>query len=199
MTTLWQETDLARWSSALAHYPAAIETHGVNRLPELDAWYRQELPGILAARVAEGHGRLTHGELVRVTEWKMKRGVWRARNLVLVRGNAADEVEHASTAAFAALPDLRKPLTALTKLAGVGPATASAVLAAVRPDLFPFFDDVIAAQIPGLGPVAFTIAYYARYAAQLRDRATALGPPWTAHQVGQALWASAAYGMRSVE
>ena len=191
MMTLWQETDLARWSSALEHYPAAIEAHGVNRLPELDAWYRQELPGLLAARVAGGHGRLTHDELVRVTEWKMKRGVWRARNLVLVRGNAADEVERASTAAFAALPDLRKPLAALTKLAGVGPATASAVLAAVRPDLFPFFDEVIAAQIPDLGPVAFTTAYYTRYAAQLRDRAAALGPPWAAHQVGQALWANA--------
>jgi hypothetical protein len=191
MTTLWQETDPARWSRALEHYPAAIEAHGVNRLPKLDAWYRQELPGLLAARIAEGQGRLTYDELVRVTEWKMKRGVWRARNLVLVRGNAADEVERASVAAFAALPDLRKPLTALTQLAGVGPATASAVLAAVRPDLFPFFDDVIAAQIPDLGPVAFTAAYYARYAAQLRDRAAVLGPPWTAHQVGQALWANA--------
>jgi hypothetical protein len=191
MTTLWPETDLARWSSALENYPTAIVAHGINRLPELDAWYREELPMVLAARVAEGQGRLTRDELVRVTEWKMKRGVWRARNLVLVRGNDPDAVERTSMVAFAALPDLRKPLTALTQLAGVGPATASAVLAAVRPDLFPFFDDVIAAQIPDLGPVAFTTAYYTRYAAQLRDRAAALGPPWTAHQVGQALWASA--------
>ena len=68
---------------------------------------------------------------------------------------------------------------------------ASAVLAAARPDIYPFFDEVVAQQIPGLGPVAFTPAYYGRYADRLRARAGELGGGWTAHAVGQALWAAA--------
>src|SRR3712207_8361368 len=52
----------------------------------------------------------------------------------------SDEVVAASRRAFAAIPDDRAPLRLLGELKGVGPATASAVLAAYRPDLYPFFD-----------------------------------------------------------
>ncbi|HEX5504960.1 MAG TPA: hypothetical protein VFW96_20240 [Thermomicrobiales bacterium] len=191
MAELWPDYDCAAWARALAAYPAAVAARGASRLPELDAWYREELPGVLAGRAPM---RLTHGELVRVTEWKMKRGVWRARNLALVRGNDPAEVRRLSVEAFALMPEPRQPVARLATLAGVGPATASAVLAAARPDVYPFFDEVIAAQIPDLGPVAFTPAYYARYAERLRERAARLAATcpdagWTAHAAGQALWA----------
>ena len=75
-------------------------------------------------------------------------------------------------------------------LAGVGPATASAVTAAVAPELYPFFDELVAAQVPGLGKVAWTLSYYGRYAAALRERADALGAPWTPVMVERALWSS---------
>ena len=78
----------------------------------------------------------------------MKRGVWRARNLVLVRGNDPETVGQLSEEGFALLPDPRKPLARLTRLAGVGPATASAVLATVSPEVYPFFDELVADQIP---------------------------------------------------
>jgi hypothetical protein len=188
MAALWQDDDPAAWSAALATYPVVVEARVVSRLPELDAWYRDELPGLLAARSPV---LITHDELVRVTEWKMKRGAWRARNLVLVRGNDPAEVERASREAFALVPEPRKPVARLADLAGVGPATASAVLAAVHPDLYPFFDEDVASQIPDLGPVAFTMPYYLRYAARLRERAAQLGGGWNAHTVGQALWAVA--------
>ncbi|MDQ2807758.1 MAG: hypothetical protein M3Z04_12750, partial [Chloroflexota bacterium] len=73
---------------------------------------------------------------------------------------------------------------------------ASAVLAALRPDLYPFFDEAVALQIPTLGPVRFTAAYYAVYAEQLRAQAAALTAAcapaaWTAQAVGQALWTHA--------
>ena len=55
----------------------------------------------------------------------------------------------------------------LTRLAGVGPATASAVLATAAPAVYAFFDEVVATQIPGLGPVAFSSGYYQRYAEAL--------------------------------
>ena len=47
----------------------------------------------------------------------------------------------------------------------------------------------MAAQIPALGKVAWTLGYYAKYAAALRDRATALGAEWTPVLVERALWA----------
>src|SRR3712207_2770749 len=105
MGSLWAQDDPAAWAAALESYPAVIEARVVSRLPELDAWYRDELPGLLAGR---SPGHLTLDELVRVTEWKMKRGAWRARNLVLVRGNDPDEVERASREAFALIPEPRK-------------------------------------------------------------------------------------------
>ncbi|HEX2206817.1 MAG TPA: hypothetical protein VHG93_03990 [Longimicrobium sp.] len=188
METLWKSDEPAEWQAALDRYEAVIERQGVARLPELDRWYRTELPGAIAARRAP---HVTHDELVRVTEWKMARGIFRPRNLVLVRGNPADVVEKTSTAALAAIPDPKRPIALLAELAGVGPATASAIAAAAGPDLYPFFDELVAAQVPGLGPVAFTPAYYAKYAAALRDRATELGAPWTPASVEQALWAHA--------
>src|SRR5690606_14249810 len=115
--------------------------------------------------------RVLHAELVRLTEWKMARGVWRARNLVLVRGNDPEAVESASAAAMSRVPDARGPIAELTKLAGVGPATASAVAAAAAPEVYPFFDELVAAQVPGLGPVKYTAGYYAKYSDALRDRA----------------------------
>ncbi len=190
MSDLWANDDRAAWAAMLARYPEVVAAQGVSRLVELDRWYREALPGALAARVPL---QITHDELIAVTEWKMKRGVWRARNLALVKGNDPDEVRRLSAEGFALLPDPRKPLARIAQLAGVGPATASAVLAANRPDIYPFFDELVADQIPGLGPVAFTAGYYARYAERLRQRATALdtpASPWTAHTVSQALWAA---------
>lgn len=190
MTTLWTSTDPAHWAAMLATYPEVVAAQHVSRLNELDQWYRETFPTTLTSRTPPA---ITLEELVQITEWKMKRGVWRARNLALVRSNDPALVATLSTAAFTLLPDQRKPLTQLINLAGVGPATASAVLAARQPDVFPFFDELVADQIPGLGKVAFTTGYYHRYAEALRQRATALsssGAAWTAHAVSQALWAA---------
>jgi hypothetical protein len=52
-------------------------------------------------------------------------------------------VESASRKAFTALPDLSKAIAELTVLKGVGPATASAVLAAYAPDVAPFMSDEV--------------------------------------------------------
>jgi hypothetical protein len=178
--------DPALLAGALARYDEAIERVAASRLPELDVWYRRELPALLGARAP---AFATRDELVRVTEWKMKRGTWRANNLLLVRSNAAAEVERATAEGFAAIEEPRRPVAAIVTLAGVGPATASALLAALRPDRFPFFDEVVARELPELGPVAFTLPYYLRYAERLRAEAARIGEPWTAHAVAQALWA----------
>jgi hypothetical protein len=102
-----------------------------------------------------------------------------------------------STAPAPAPKELLAPVRALAKLRGIGPATVSAVLAAVLPERYPFLEDVIAAQVPTLGPPAFTPRYYAAYAEALRARAATLAARcpaggWTPHAVDLALWATAA-------
>ena len=189
---LWKNNQCAIWHAALERYPAIIAAQRVNGLAELDAWYRDELPALIAAR---SPAHITRAELERVTVWKMKRGVWREHNRLLVQSNAPARVQKTSRAAFAAIPDPRKPVDLLSQLAGVGPATASGVLACIAPVLYPFFDELVAMQIPGLGKVAFTATYYQRYAAQLRERAARLQKAcahfeWTAHAIGQALWSA---------
>ncbi|MBY0488629.1 MAG: hypothetical protein K2R93_02195 [Gemmatimonadaceae bacterium] len=184
--TLFVADDLARWHAAHASYPAMIAAHPVARLQALDRWYREELPAAIRARDPM---TITHEEMVKVTEWKMARGVWRAPNLVKVKANTPDAVDAAGRAAAAQLGTLNKAIGAFTELDGVGPATASAVLAIMDPSRYPFFDEEVAKQVPALGPVAWTLAYYRRYAEALVTRAQALGSAWSPVMVEQALWA----------
>lgn len=69
--------------------------------------------------------------------------VARPRLMDFVKGLDDAVVESASRKAFAALPDLSRAITELTVLKGVGPATASAVLAAYAPDVAPFMSDEV--------------------------------------------------------
>ena len=192
-TKLWNRADCATWDAARSRYQDVLDANGGGRLVELDRWYHEELSGLIGAREPAWLGL---DELVRVVEWKMHRGVYRARNLQLARGNSATEVETASREALAEAPHPTAPIARLARLKGVGPATASAVLAAARPDVYPFFDDVVAAEIPDFGRADFTLKVYGHYADRLRERAAllAVGCPtggWTPHAVGCALWAAA--------
>lgn len=186
---LWSTESDSAWRNALAAYDDVIASQSTGKLAELDRWYQHELQPAIASR-AKPH--VTHDELVKLTEWKMSRGVWRARNLVLVRGNDPQTVIDTSTAALALVPHPTKPIAKLAELSGVGPATASAVAATYAPEVYPFFDELVANQVPGLGAVAFTMGYYGKYAAALRDRAVKLGGDWTAARVERALWANGA-------
>lgn len=204
---LWNEETCDRWHAALDAYDDVIDAQGVTHLADHDRWFREEFPRLLAgrrgdpARGAANAPYCTRDDLVRATKWKMARGVWRARNLMLVQGNEERDVEAASREALAAIPDPRRPILALTRLAGVGPATASAVLATAAPDRYPFFDDLVAIQIPSLGEVKFTTAYYLAYADRIRARAAELsercphgagrsGASWMPHALDRALWSA---------
>ncbi|MBI4674344.1 MAG: hypothetical protein HY741_22095 [Chloroflexi bacterium] len=197
---LFASTNCSEWRDALAQYDALILAHAVNQLPEIDAWYRNELPRVLASRQP---AYVTKEEFLETLRWKMKRGDWREWNRVRVANTDARVIKKHAQDAFAAARDLdaeiptaskecKRPLQILCELDGVGPATASAVLAAYRPDLYPFFDEWIARQIPNLGKVAFTASYYWKYADALRGKAKELkelcGMGWIVQEVGQALW-----------
>ena len=186
MPTLWPDRSERAWRLALARYPDVVAAQGVARLAELDAWYQDELSAAVSGRRPP---HATHADLVRLTEWKMARGVWRAPNLVRVRNVPPEDVKAASTEALAAAPDPKRPIAILSRLDGVGPATASALLAAARPETYAFFDELVAAQVPELGRVAWTLGYYLKYAAALRARAAELRGDWTPAMIERALWA----------
>jgi hypothetical protein len=184
--SLWDSASPFEWAASLARYDEVVSRQGVAALAALDHWHAHALPTRIRERTPPC---VVHDELVRLTEWKMARGVWRAPNLILVKGNAPEKVEAISTQAFAQAPHPTAPIAMLATLAGVGPATASAAAAAFLPTVYPFFDELVAAQIPGLGKVAWTMSYYGRYANALRARATTLGADWTPVMIERALWA----------
>lgn len=65
-------------------------------------------------------------------------------------------VKSASQKAFQSLPDISKAISELTVLKGVGPATASALLAAYAPDVAPFMSDEVKL---GLGFLPFSFSF----------------------------------------
>ena len=201
---LWNTQKCEMWREKLNQYEALLLAHQVNQLPEIDAWYRNELPRVLATRKP---AYATKDEFLEILRWKMKRGDWREYNRIRIANTDAPTIKKIAQDAFAAARDLssevetkskeyKKPIQIFCELDGVGPATASAALAAFRPDLYPFFDEwiarQIAAQIEGLGKVAFTPSYYWKYADALRLKANELTKrckqEWRAQDVGQALW-----------
>ncbi len=198
--TLWNTKPCKAWRKKWSQYDALIVAHAVNQLPEIDAWYRNELPRLLTPR---NPAHVTKDEFLEILRWKMKRGDWREYNRIRIANTDARVIQNAAQAGLTAARDLdtnvptaskeyKRPIQIVCELDGVGPATASALLAAYRPDLYPFFDEWIGKQIEGLEKVAFTPAYYWKYADALRTKAKELqkrcGAEWNAQEVGQALW-----------
>lgn len=198
--TLWNTTACKPWRDAHSQYDALLLAHQINELDKIDAWVRGELPRLLASRTPP---YVAKDEFLEILRWKMKRGDWREYNRIRIVNTDARAIKKAAQDGLAAARDLdpavptaskeyKRPVQLICELDGVGPATASAVLAALRPDLYPFFDEWIARQIEGLGKVTFTPGYYWKYADALRTKAAELnkkcGDEWNAQEVGQALW-----------
>ncbi|KAF4368187.1 hypothetical protein F8388_022820 [Cannabis sativa] len=74
-------------------------------------------------------------------QWKLTCGKWRSRLLNFVLGLDDDLVKSSSEKGFQSLPNVSKALSELMFLKGVGPATASAILADYALDVAPFMSD----------------------------------------------------------
>jgi len=203
---------------------SGMAAEGKKDLPALDTFWRTTLPGLLRERQNEDKEKacwLTKAELVQVMKWKLTRGKMRPL-MNLVQGNDPATVKRISKVALTAAQagDIAGAITLMSgpELKGIGPATASAVLAAYRPELFPFMADeptLIVLGESGGGKLKYNLAEYLKFQKAVVKKCNELdnavkgkkneispGEPLTADEIGRALWCvskAAALGKSFVE
>ncbi|KAG8009114.1 hypothetical protein GBF38_011728 [Nibea albiflora] len=135
---------------------------------------------------AKAKGKKPGGKLLDLDKWP--------RLQQLVASNSEDTVEKCSRKAFSLLPDVQAAIAELSSLKGVGPATASAVIAAGAPEQTAFMSDEAMESVPGLKPIQYTAKHYALYLGKMVERTEKLNKvdphqDWTPHRLEMCLWA----------
>ncbi|XP_057469840.1 uncharacterized protein LOC130758873 isoform X1 [Actinidia eriantha] len=183
-------SDVHLWREALSSYKAHMESLNKPNLVSLDDFYTDELPLLIRQRNPNPH--ITTPELSKLMQWKLTRGKWRPRLLDFVSSLDEALVKSASQKAFKSLPDVSKAVSELTVLKGVGPATASAVLAAYAPDVAPFMSDE--AMVAAIGSSKdYTLKQYLVFVDKLQAKSKELsaeGDIFTPSDVERALWSA---------
>jgi len=175
------------------HAKAHNKSSKPETLLKLDKWYQNELPKKIKSRAKEGRF-LTHDEIVQTIKWKLARGQFRPRLKDLVQMNTPRVVMQETKKAFRALAkkrDLEDAAKALCNLKGVGPAMASAVLAAGAPDEAPFMADEVLLAMPDIEGIDYTMKEYMKLVEKTREcmeRLNSQGGSWTPHKVELAVW-----------
>merc|ERR1712001_38194 len=158
-------------------------------LLKLDKWYQNELPKKIKSRGKEGH--MTHEELVQLIKWQLARGKYYPQLTNLVRINTPRAVQTESRKAFRKLPNLEAAITTLCGLKGVGTTLASAVLAAMAPELAPFMADECLLSMPEVEGIDYTMKEYIKLVEKTKEcveRLNAQGGDWTPHKVEMTVW-----------
>ncbi|XP_026056504.1 uncharacterized protein LOC113042132 [Carassius auratus] len=186
---VWRAVHGKYWTVVEAK--AAVKGKTSGKLLQLDRWFQEELPAAISARSKRS---LTHAELVKIMEWKLTKGKFRPRLQQLIGSNSEEAVQSSTSKAFGLLPDVQAAITELCKLKGVGPATASAVLAAGAPGEVAFMADEAVESIAELRPVEYTAKHYALFLQKILNKTSQLNKAdsqrdWTPHRVEQCLWA----------
>lgn len=188
-------SDPAVWRKVFEKYWEVVEVKSsgkgkAGKLRSLDKWYQEELPKIISAR-AQRH--ITRDELSKLMEWKLTRGKFRPRLQQLIASNSEEVVQNCSKKAFNLLPDVQAAIMELSTLKGMGPATASAVLAAGAGDQAAFMADESVESIAELRPVQYTAKHYLLYLDYITQKTKHLNSvdsqsDWTPHRVEICLW-----------
>merc|ERR1712226_1519927 len=165
-----------------------------------DKWYQNELPKKIKSRGKDAH--LVHDELVQTIKWKLARGKFRPNLVNLVQMNTPRVVMQETKKAFRKLQktnDLQAVIQGLCNVKGVGPAMASAVMAAGAPHAAPFMADECLLAMPEIDSLDYTMKEYMRYVDYVKvcvDRLNSQEFPgitlgeeaWTPHKVELAVW-----------
>merc|ERR1712029_252244 len=163
---------------------------------KLDKWYQNELPKKIKSRGKDAH--LFHDELVQTIKWKLQRGKFRPNLVNLVQMNTPRVVMQDTKKAFRNLQkknDLQAAANVLCNIKGVGPAMASAVLAAGAPHMAPFMADECLLAMPDVKGLDYTMREYMRFVDYVKACVERLnsqgGTTWTPHTVELAVWTHA--------
>jgi len=174
-------------------------------LIKLDKWFQNDLPKKIKSRGKEAH--ITHEELVQTIKWKLARGKFRPRLKDLITMNTPRMVVQESKKSFRNLfkrNDLEASISSLCTLKGVGPAMASAVIAAAAPEVAPFMADECLLSMPDIEGIDYTMKEYMKYVEKTKECVERLNSqtqgspnPWTPHRVELAIWTHyVAYDMK---
>eukprot|EP00041_Stephanoeca_diplocostata_P025655 m.677040 g.677040 ORF g.677040 m.677040 type:complete len:176 (-) comp22793_c0_seq8:2139-2666(-) len=138
---MWDNAESAddkEWIEALSSYGLCIaavsdKTKPTKGLSKVDQWWTSTLPSLLREEQS-----ISKASLVKVMQWKLGRGKFRPLMGRLESGNTPAQVIACSQRAFCSAKSkdsssVKNAVIALTQLVAVGPATASAVLAAYDP------------------------------------------------------------------
>ncbi|KAL8798696.1 MAG: hypothetical protein Q9200_007718 [Gallowayella weberi] len=104
----------------------------------------KDIPEVIAQRKKDGEAFLEKSEVQSLVEWKLKFGTYRPSLAKLVASNPVEDVQKTTSSAFSLMsddPDPSKAISTLSKLKGIGPATASLLLSCYDPETIPFFSD----------------------------------------------------------
>jgi len=157
-------------------------------LENLDHWYNCELREEIQKTFS-----INKQQLIQIAEWKMTRGVWRPRNKSLIGNNSDATVVKTTKESFKILQEetdispesIKRSLSHLCKLEGIGPATASAVLSAFSSQI-PFMSD------EGLGyfniPLKYTLSDYMCYYTKILALSKELKGDCSLRTLEQAIW-----------
>ena len=147
------------------------------------------------AEKARADGKLTLADMAQVMNWKITKHTWRPLMGKLMSNKSAD-VEKCTADAIAIVRGAgaatetraKQALTALSKMKGIGPATASAVLAHLD-SRYPFMADE---ALEGCGLERdYKEKTYLALMRTLASKAKMLGDQWHAEHVGRAMWTAA--------
>merc|ERR1712018_75206 len=159
-----------QYDFTLTQYDQALRLKAENKSskPEnvikLDKWYQNELPKKIKSRGKDAH--LVYDELVQTIKWKLQRGKFRPNLVNLVQMNTPRVVMQDTKKAFRNLQkknDLQSAANVLCNIKGVGPAMASAVLAAGAPHMAPFMADECLLAMPDVESLDYTMREYMRF------------------------------------
>ncbi|XP_066917325.1 uncharacterized protein [Clytia hemisphaerica] len=160
-------------------------------LKGLDEWFQNEFGKEIHERNPH---HLVKEDLKKLMEWKLTRGKFRPRLTQMIAENKEEDIRTYSEEAFKNIDDPKKCIERLCKLRAVGPATASAILTAYKPEKYAFMADE-AVQSVLSGKIDYTLKYYLKFLDEVRLKAKQLSATddttWTPHQIEICLWTAA--------